>query len=83
MVKVGEPKHYRNLLIFSEEKFDASADTFLIDPASDNPRAKNVYMKAGFEHIADFVMSGDVSGAGKPHHLLIKRFLSQVTNDQN
>ena len=31
-------------------------------------------MKAGFEHVADFVMSGDVSGAGKLHHLLIKKF---------
>ncbi|CEG58267.1 TPA: acetyltransferase [Legionella pneumophila] len=66
---------------FFRREVDASADTFLIDPASDNPRAKHVYMKAGFDHIADFVMSGDVSGAGKEHHLLIKRFLSQVTND--
>jgi RimJ/RimL family protein N-acetyltransferase len=53
---------------------DPKADTFLIDPASDNPRAKHVYMKAGFMHIADFIMSGDVSGARMPHHLLIKRF---------
>ncbi|GGI78533.1 GNAT family N-acetyltransferase [Legionella impletisoli] len=61
-------------LDFFRKEFDASADTFIIDPASDNPRAKNVYMKAGFEHVADFVMSGDVSGAGKPHHLLIRQF---------
>ncbi|HAU0262634.1 TPA: acetyltransferase [Legionella pneumophila] len=60
---------------FFRREVDASADTFLIDPANDNPRAKHVYMKAGFEHIADFVMSGDVSGTGKEHHLLIKRFL--------
>jgi predicted acetyltransferase len=59
---------------FFIKEVDPKADTFLIDPASDNPRAKHVYMKAGFEHIADFVMSGDVSGTGKPHHLLIKRF---------
>lgn len=57
---------------FFIKEFDPKAETFLIDPASDNPRAKHVYMKAGFKHIADFVMSGDVSGAGKPHHLLIK-----------
>jgi len=31
-------------------------------------------MKAGFEHVTDFIMSGDVSGEFKPHHLLIKRF---------
>jgi hypothetical protein len=33
-------------------------------------------MKAGFEHVADFVMSGNVSGAGKLHHLLIKHISS-------
>ena len=59
---------------FFIKEVDPKADTFLIDPASDNPKAKHVYMKAGFEHIADFVMSGDASGAGKPHHLLIRRF---------
>jgi thiamine kinase-like enzyme/RimJ/RimL family protein N-acetyltransferase len=67
-------------LDFFRKEFDVSADTFLIDPASDNPRAKNVYMKAGFEHVADFVMSGNVSGAGKSHHLLIRRFLSANNN---
>ncbi len=59
---------------FFMKEVDPKADTFLIDPACDNPRAKHVYMKAGFEHITDFVMAGDASGAGKPHHLLIKRF---------
>lgn len=60
---------------FFIREFDPKADTFLIDPTDDNPRAKHVYMKAGFEHIADFVMGGDCSGAGKLHHLLIRRFL--------
>ncbi|MES2215575.1 MAG: GNAT family N-acetyltransferase [Pseudomonadota bacterium] len=59
---------------FFRRECDASADTFIIDPASDNPKAKHVYMKAGFKHACDFVMEGDVSGAGKMHHLLIKRF---------
>lgn len=58
---------------FFIKEFDPIADTFLIDPAIDNPRAKHVYMKAGFQYVCDFVMSGDVSGAGKPHHLLIKQ----------
>lgn len=53
---------------------DPKADTFIIDPASDNPRAKHVYMKAGFKHVCDFMMEDDVSGAGKVHHLLIKKF---------
>lgn len=63
---------------FFRKEVDPSADTFLIDPASDNPRAKHVYMKAGFEHIGDFIMSGEVSGAGKEHHLLVKRFFPKV-----
>ncbi|MFI4955703.1 MAG: GNAT family N-acetyltransferase [Gammaproteobacteria bacterium] len=54
-------------------KVDPAADTFFIDPACDNPRAKHVYMKAGFEHVCDFVMGGEVSGRGKMHHLLVKR----------
>ncbi|MGL5741961.1 MAG: GNAT family N-acetyltransferase [Legionella sp.] len=67
-------KTLSEFLDFFRNEFDVSADTFIIDPASDNHRAKNVYMKAGFEHVADFVMFGDASGAGKPHHLLIKLF---------
>lgn len=61
-------------LDFFRKEFDASADTFIIDPTSNNPRAKHVYMKAGFEHIAEFIMGGDCSGSGKSHHLLIKKF---------
>lgn len=58
--------------------FDNKADVFLIDPAKDNPRAKHVYEKAGFAYIDDFVMAGDCSGAGKLHHLLIKKYLPKV-----
>ena len=66
---------------FFRNTFDKRADTFLIDPASDNPRAKQAYEKAGFKHVADFVMGGDCSGTGKPHHLLIKRFASDACVD--
>lgn len=59
---------------FFRDNFDEKADTFLIDPASDNPRAKRVYEKAGFQYVADFIMGGDCSGSGKLHHLLIKKF---------
>lgn len=62
-------------LDFFRRDYDSKADTFLIDPASDNPRAKHIYMQAGFEHVCDFVMPGDVSGQGKVHHLLIRRFV--------
>lgn len=71
-------KTLSEFLDFFRREFDGSADTFIIDPASNNPRAKHVYMKAGFEHIADFVMGGDCSGAGKSHHLLIRRFVPNV-----
>lgn len=67
-------KTLRAFLDFFRREFDPKADTFIIDPASDNPRAKHVYMQAGFEHITDFVMTGEVSGAGKPHHLLVRYF---------
>lgn len=66
-------KTLSEFLNFFRREFDAKADTYIIDPASDNPRAKHVYMKAGFEHVCDFIMSGDVSGQGKLHHLLIRR----------
>jgi RimJ/RimL family protein N-acetyltransferase len=59
---------------FFRQIVDRHADTFMIDPATDNPKAKHVYLKAGFKHIGNFIMTGVVSGAGKPHHLLIKKF---------
>lgn len=58
---------------------DLKADTFLIDPVSSNPRAKHVYMKAGFEHVCDFIMEGCVSGAGKLHNLLVKKFEPMIS----
>ncbi|MCH9632500.1 MAG: hypothetical protein S4CHLAM6_08360 [Chlamydiae bacterium] len=64
---------------FFRNEFDEKADTFFIDPMIDNPRAKRVYEKAGFKHIADFIMGGDCSGLKKPHHLLIKKLKSTVT----
>lgn len=57
---------------FLRDGFDNKADTFLIDPEVNNSRAKHVYEKAGFIHIADFIMGGNVSGTGMQHHLLIK-----------
>lgn len=61
---------------YFRSQVDPKADTFMIDPDSSNPRAKHVYMNAGFKHECDFIMEGDVSGAGKLHHLLIKQFIS-------
>jgi predicted acetyltransferase len=64
---------------YFRECFDPKADTFIIDPASDNVRAKHVYMKAGFKHVCDFMMEGDVSGTGKVHHLLLRNFEPTVS----
>lgn len=60
-------------LHFFSQKIDNQADTFLIDPDASNPRAKHVYLNAGFKHIGDFVMEAECSGMGKLHHLLIKK----------
>lgn len=67
-------KTLENFIDFFRQAVDPKADTFLIDPADDNPRAKHIYMKAGFDHVCDFMMEEDVSGKGKVHHLLIKKF---------
>ncbi len=63
---------------YFHERIDPKADTFMIDPAYDNPRAIHVYKKAGFKFVGDFVMEGDHSGAGKLHHLLIKTFQPDI-----
>ncbi len=65
---------------YFRESIDPKADTFLIDPSNDNPRAKHIYMKAGFEHVCDFMMEGDVSSKGQLHHLLVKRFAPNAQN---
>lgn len=79
---IGNPKFFgkgygaqtlSDFIDYFREIVDPKADTFIIDPASDNPKAKHVYIKAGFKHVCDFMMKGDVSGAGKVHNLLIKK----------
>lgn len=85
---IGNPKFFgkgygsqtlSDFIDYFREIVDPKSDTFLIDPASDNPKAKHVYMKAGFKHVCDFMMEGDVSGAGKIHHLLVKKFVPKVS----
>lgn len=85
---IGNPKFFgkgygsktlSDFINYFREFYDPKADTFIIDPASDNPKAKHVYMKAGFKHVCDFMMEGDVSGAGKAHHLLLREFEPTVS----
>lgn len=63
----------KEFIIFFCTEYDTKADVFLIDPAADNPRAKHVYMKAGFTYVDDFIMAEGYSGSGKRHHLLVKK----------
>jgi predicted acetyltransferase/RimJ/RimL family protein N-acetyltransferase len=85
---IGNPKFFgkgygsqtlSDFIDYFRESVDPKADTFLIDPASDNLKAKHVYMKAGFKHVCDFMMEGDVSGAGKIHHLLLRKFEPKIS----
>lgn len=72
----------KEFIDFFRKEVDEKADTFFIDPSQDNPRAKHVYGKAGFDHVADFIMAGEVSGANKPHHLLIKKFPPTISIEE-
>jgi predicted acetyltransferase/RimJ/RimL family protein N-acetyltransferase len=85
---IGNPKFFgegygartlSDFIDYFRHSVDPKADTFLIDPASDNPKAKHVYMKAGFNHVCDFMMEGNVSGAGQLHHLLIRKFDPKIS----
>ncbi len=58
---------------FFRSDVDPQADTFFIDPEADNPRAKHVYEKAGFEYVGDFVMQGDGVFQGRLTHFLVKK----------
>jgi len=44
---------------FFQEKVDPQADTFVIDPSQNNPRAKHVYEKAGFQPVGEFFRRGE------------------------
>jgi len=58
---------------FIKEKVDPAVDSFMIDPAETNPRAKHVYEKAGFKTVAEFVRT-DGFFKGIKHFLMIKKF---------
>ncbi|OHX12547.1 hypothetical protein BI347_02780 [Chromobacterium sphagni] len=52
-----------NFITFFNSKIEPKARVFLIDPDEKNPRAKRVYMKAGFKQVGSFKMpSGYFSG---------------------
>ncbi len=63
-------------ITFFSQSIDSHADTFFIDPDVNNPRAKHVYEKAGFEFISDFVLEGSGCFSGRKTHFLVKRLRS-------
>lgn len=64
-----------NFMDSFRENVDPKANTFFIDPDSDNPRAKHVYEKAGFKEVGEF--KGSISYwefSGEKSYLMIKHF---------
>ncbi len=60
---------------FFQSQVDRAADTFYIDPDENNPRAKHVYEKAGFQLVGDFTMERGVF-SGKKTYLMVKKIPS-------
>lgn len=52
---------------------DPKADTYFIDPNTDNPRAIHVYEKAGFKKVGNFIMQEASFFKGEPSHLMVKK----------
>ncbi|MCD6055566.1 MAG: acetyltransferase [Gammaproteobacteria bacterium] len=85
---IGNPQYWgkgygaktlSEFIYYFREYVDPKGDTFWIDPATDNPRATPVYMKAGFKHAADFIMKGECSGRDKYHHWFIRKFEPKIS----
>lgn len=51
---------------FFHNEIDKTAHTFIIDPNENNPRARHVYEKAGFEEVSKFERRGET------FHLMVK-----------
>ncbi len=41
-------------ILYYQNQVDPKANTFFIDPAENNPRAKHIYEKAGFKHVGEY-----------------------------
>ncbi|WP_032113131.1 GNAT family N-acetyltransferase [Candidatus Paracaedibacter symbiosus] len=56
---------------FYKSQVDPSADTFIIDPEENNPRARHVYEKAGFNLVGDYAVTKGVF-TGQKSFLMVK-----------
>lgn len=61
---------------FFQKNIDLTADTFFIDPAEDNPRARHVYEKAGFKKVGEFEMDRGVF-TGEETTLMVKKMMRE------
>lgn len=59
---------------FFRSQVDPTADTFFIDPDENNPRAKYVYEKAGFNLVGNFDVQHGVF-KGSTSYLMVKKLL--------
>lgn len=62
---------------FFQKEFSKEADTFLIDPDVNNPKARHVYEKAGFKPVGHFIMQ-DGFFSGHESILMAKRLPNLV-----
>lgn len=59
---------------FFKDKVDSECDTFFIDPDDNNPRAKRVYEKAGFDVVGSFDRTrGYWAFTGEKMYLMVKK----------
>lgn len=63
---------------FIQENIDHSIDTFFIDPADSNPRAKHVYENGGFQTVATFYR--DFQDKKNTKHFLMVKKLPEISN---
>lgn len=61
---------------FYQNQIDPKADTFFIDPDTNNPKAFHVYEKAGFKRVGNYRMQGGVF-KGQQTYLMVKKLFSK------
>lgn len=63
---------------FFQKEVEPTADTFIIDPNDDNPRAQHVYAKAGFDVMGEAATSEMSYFKGKRTHIMVKKMKHEI-----
>lgn len=66
-----------NAFVEFYHKMDPKADTFFIDPDENNPRAKRVYEKAGFQVVGEFAFSQGAFN-GSTSYLMVRKIAKNL-----